>query len=214
LRAGFREIFFVWSCSVMGRRGPKPEPSSVKLAKGNSGHRPIGEEPTAEQVEANAAAAVKVEAPAWLKKEGLEVWERLAPRLLGQKLLFPIDAETFGRYCTNFARWLKMQAVLDAEGETYESESPHGKYKRAHPAYLIGDRLEKQLAAAEANFGLNPAERQRLYAARAAAAGAGGQLFGDLPTQRRPDRATPSSVAPPQQQPTTAAGKSAIGFLQ
>src|SRR5690348_14737446 len=126
----------------MGRRGPKPEPASVKLAKGNSGHRPIGEEPSVAEQAANAAA-VKVEPPAWLKKEGLEVWKRLAPRLLGQKLLFPIDAETFGRYCRNFARWLKMQAVLDKEGETYESESPHGKYKRAHPAYLIGDRLEK-----------------------------------------------------------------------
>ncbi len=43
-----------------------------------------------------------------------------------------------------------MQAVLDAEGETYQSESPHGTYKRTHPAYLIADRLES-LEDAHAN---------------------------------------------------------------
>jgi len=193
----------------MGRRGPKPEPASVKLAKGNSGHRPIGVEPQSEA----SAAIVKVEAPAWLKGAGLAVWKRLAPRLMGQKLLFHIDAETFGRYCKNFARWLKMQDVLDEEGETYESESPHGTYKRAHPAYLIADRLEKQLASAEANFGLNPAERQRLYAARAAAAGAGmGSLFGDeeMPAQRRPAKSVPGAERPAE----PGKPRSAVGFLQ
>jgi hypothetical protein len=31
----------------MGRRGPKPQPASVKQAKGNPGHRPIGADPDA-----------------------------------------------------------------------------------------------------------------------------------------------------------------------
>ncbi|MGF7161274.1 P27 family predicted phage terminase small subunit [Rhodoligotrophos appendicifer] len=165
------------------RRGPKPEPASVKLAKGNSGRRPIGAEA---EVKDDAAAKAAVSPPAWLKKDGLVVWNRIAPRIMKLKLLSVADSETFARYCRNFARWLRMQETLDREGETYESESAHGKLKRAHPAFLIGDRLERQLLAAEANFGLNPAERQRIFAARAGA-GAPGDLF----DPRRPDDRDP-----------------------
>lgn len=165
----------------MGRRGPKPTPVSVKVAKGNPGRRPLGENPDiigAEQEVEQVVVAV-ITAPSWLQDEGLKVWERLAGRLAGQKLLFQLDAESFARYCKNFASWLKMQEALDAEGFTYESESPHGTYKRSNPAYMIADRLEKQLSAAEANFGLNPAERQRLFAARAA--GSFNDLFNNNP---------------------------------
>lgn len=186
----------------MGRRGPRPEPAAVKEKKGSS-RRPIGNDPV---VEADAASA-RVAAPAWLKGDGLNVWKRLAPRLIGMNLLSGTDAETFARYCKNFARWFKMQKVLDTEGETYESESPHGKYKRAHPAYVIADRLERQLTAAEANFGLNPAERQRIFAARAAAlAGGAPDLFSGSSAKAAPPAAVPANAA--------AKPKSAVGFLQ
>lgn len=167
----------------MGRRGPKPDPAAVKKAKGNPGRRPVGADPIAAN---DAAAATAVEksaiggviAPKWLKGSGLEIWDRLAPRLVSMKLLSPVDGEAFGRYCRNYGRWVRMQKVLDDEGEVYESESQHGKLKRAHPAFLIADRLERQLLATEDRFGLNPAERQRLYAARAV--NPMGDLFGDL----------------------------------
>ena len=182
----------------MGRRGPKPEPASVKIAKGNPGRRPIGEVPAVD------GSGAVVNPPAWLKKDGLRVWKRLAPRLQALKLLASIDAEAFARYCRNFARWLRMQETLDKEGETYESESPHGKYKRAHPAFLIADRLERGLVSAEANFGLNPAERQRLFAARAS--GSLGDLFGGAKVDDKKP-AMPAANAP-------ARGEgSAVGFL-
>ncbi len=78
---------------------------------------------------------------------------------------------------------------------------------RAHPATVIADRLERQLTTAEANFGLNPAERQRIFAARAALGAAGG-LFDDVPEQRKPS--TPTRPAVPEQ--PKASGKLA-GFL-
>lgn len=188
----------------MGRRGPKPEPASVKLAKGNSGHRAIGVDASpAEQV--RAAAAITVKPPTWLKDDGLKVWKRLAPRLIGQKLLFQIDAETFARYCKNFARWLKMQQRLDTMGEIYEIETASGIVRRSDPAYMIADRLERQLVTAEASFGLNPAERQRLFAARASGS-IGGLFDGDKPP------------ANPQQKPATQPDVKepavpAVGFL-
>lgn len=182
----------------MGRRGPKPEPAAVKIAKGNPGNRPIGVVP-------EAAAPVKTVAPpVWLKDEGLDVWKRLAPMLAAMNILTKIDAWTFGRYCRNFARWLKMNERLDDMGEIYEIQTASGNVRRNDPAYLIADRLERQLAAAEAAFGLNPAERQRLFAARAAA-GAQGTLFAG---QQVPE--SPSGRAQREPKPE---GKSPLGLL-
>ena len=192
----------------MGRRGPKPEPAAVKIAKGNSGRRPIGADPVVpddRDADTSKVGPKGIAPPRWLKGEGLKVWKRLEPRLTAMKLLTQIDAEAFGRYCRNFARWLKMQQTLDDEGETYESESAHGKLKRAHPAFLIADRLERQLASAEANFGLNPAERQRLFAARAV--GQIGDLFGGSGVPEKKPAAAPVKSEPPR-------SPSAVGFLQ
>lgn len=166
------------------RRGPKPAPAVIKEAKGNPGRRRIGRDPVAA-----VAATSGVAPPDWLKGEGLKTWDRLAPNVARLKLLTPVDAEAFARYCRNVSRWLKMQAVLDKEGETYESESAHGKLKRAHPAFLIGDRLARLLETQESVFGLNPAERQRIFAARSMTPDPAGDLFGarrDEPSAPQP----------------------------
>jgi P27 family predicted phage terminase small subunit len=154
------------------RRGPKPAPAAIREAKGNPGKRRMAADTAA------TLAVVGVPAPEWLKGEALGVWRRLAPNVARLKLLTPVDAESFARYCRNLARWLKMQDALDAEGETYTSESAHGTLKRVNPAFLIGDRLARLLEAQEAVFGLNPAERQRIFASRTMTPDPAGDLFG------------------------------------
>ena len=176
------------------RRGPAPEPAARKTATGNPGRRPILageiEEPAIDDDNQIENVISVVECPAWLNADGRMIWDRLAGRLATMKILEMIDAETFGRYCMDFGRWIKLQRVLDAEGETYESESPHGTYIRSHPAFIQASRLNRELMMAEANFALNPADRQRLFAARAAAgAGAGlGAGGADLFDQSNGDR--------------------------
>lgn len=211
-----------------GRRGPAPQPAAIKRAKGNPGNRPIA---TAEQeAEAARLAALSDhgfdsardggagadsaqvpseggggsaahDAPDWLSVEGREIWDWLAPRLTTMKILQQLDVGAFGRYCNNFGRWVKLQKRLDAEGETYESESPHGNYVRANPAFMMADRLDRACERAEANFALNPADRQRLFAARAAA-GAGAGLFDH-----------PSDGAGGEDRPQEGERRSPIGLL-
>lgn len=176
------------------KRGPKPDPAPVKMAKGNPGRRRIGADPAIGTPETGVASP-----PAWLKGDGLMVWRRLAPNAARLKLLTPVDGESFARYCRNLARWLKMQNVLDKEGETYESESAHGKLKRAHPAFLIADRLGRMLECQEAVFGLNPAERQRIFAARSMTPDPAGDLFGsrrDDPAEQVAPRETAQPTGP------------------
>lgn len=187
-------------------RGPKPQPAAVREQKEavRSPHRPRPALP-----EATLASGAGVLPPKWLKGEGLKIFERRAPSLRAAKLLTEADVETFARYCRNFARWLKMQKEIDKEGEAYESESQWGKLKRVNPAFLIADRLERQLLAAEDRFGLNPAERQRIMIARANT-GVSGDLFGAptaAPSAKRPDdpAAEPMQPAEPAESP--------VGFL-
>lgn len=195
-------------------RGRKPQPGTVKEQKGavrSTRKRPPASAPAA----SSATAAIGgVAPPAWLKLEGRTIWHRLTPHLRAAKLLTPADAETFARYCRNFARWLKLQRVLDREGETYETETygmaadggeaRGSKLKRAHPAFLIADRLERQLLAAEDRFGLNPAERQRIFAARSQT-GVSGDLFApaDGPADKRDGdpAAQPAAAAEPIESP-------------
>lgn len=180
--------------------GPKPQSAAEREQKEpvRSKHRP---RPALPETPAGG-----VNPPAWLKKEGLKIWQRLAPPLQRAKLLSQSDAETFARYCRNFARWLKMQKEIDKEGEAYESESQWGKLKRVNPAFLIADRIERQLLATEDRFGLNPAERQRIFAARAAATNAGDMFSAPQPDKRPDDvAAEPTQPAEPEQGP--------VGFL-
>jgi P27 family predicted phage terminase small subunit len=170
----------------MGRRGPKPEAAAIKEKKGNPGHRPIGSDPSPQK---DAAKKIAVSPPSWLKAgKGLEVWKRLAPRLISLKLLTTTDVETFGRYCRSCARWLQMQQKIDKQGLTRHVKSNHGEWDRPHPLLLPSDRLEVRLQAFEACFGLNPADRQRIFAARATTPDpAARDLFGDDTPAGRPD---------------------------
>jgi P27 family predicted phage terminase small subunit len=156
-----------------------------------------------------AVPADGLQPPKWLKQEALGIWKRLAPPLRASKLLAQADVEAFARYCRNFARWLKMQKDLDKEGEAYESEGQWGKLKRVNPSFLIADRIERQLLAAEDRFGLNPAERQRIFAARAAA-GAPLDLFGS--SQSQVERRANDPAAQPTQ-PAEPEDEQLVGYL-
>lgn len=151
--------------------------------------------------------------PSWLKADhGLQIWERLSPTLAQAKLLTAADADAFGRYCRNFARWLKLQDEMDTGGETYISESQHGTLKRANPAFIMADRLERMLLALEDRFGLNPAERQRIMAARAQSATTG-DLFPGVAPKPVDDKARrhgdPAADAAPAAEPIS----SPLGLL-
>lgn len=133
-------------------------------------------------------------APPTLKGAALAVWRRLAPRLQAMKLLTPTDTETFARYCRNYARWLEVNDWLDkhaGEGETSVHYLTETGYERVRAAMMVSLRLEPVLERVEDRFGLNPAERQRIFAQRAAGApGDPSDLFGG---EARRDRQAPGA---------------------
>lgn len=179
-------------------RGPKPAAGAIKSQKAAVRSTRKPKATTAGMVVAVADA--KGAAPSWLTGDGLAIWKRMAPGLRAARLLQAPDEMAFARYCRNFAAWLKLRKALDKDGFTYDaSTTTGGTLRRADPNFLIADRLERQLLAVEDRFGLNPAERQRIIAARAVH-GTGG-LFDQAP--EKPAGATPpSEPAKPVDAPT------------
>ncbi len=195
----------------MGKRGPKKQPPAIATAKGNPGHRSKKslEDPAVALSLAGAGAgytksegvggrseSVLIPSPPWLTDEARKIWRAKMPELVKLNIMQRVDAYAFGRYCENFAMWLQAKRDMKEGGAWYRSSSPHGEYKRAHPAFMIADRLDRALDRAEANFGLNPADRQRLFLARSD--NPIGDLFGhhEKPT-KAPDEiedVPPSSV--------------------
>lgn len=184
----------------MGRRGPKAQDAAVASQKAavRSKREKRKVAPPAQPAQANGVR----KPPAWLKDRGVEIWNRLAPSLTLAKLLTASDELAFARYCRNFATWLDLRDKLDTDGYSYEAESyaaasdKKTTLRRLDPNFMVSDRLERQLLAAEDRFGLNPSERQRIMVARAAS-GYAGDLFGAEPGGggKAQDPATPAAPA-------------------
>lgn len=175
----------------MGRRA---QPGAVKAAKA-----PVRSTRKPAAVSADQVQEGGTKAPAWLKGEGLAIWQKRGPVLRQARLLAASDELAFARYCRNFALWIKLRADLDKRGYTYDASTTNGgTLRRADPSFLIADRVERQLLAVEDRFGLSPSERQKIMAARANQPTGG--LFGDERAAADP-AAQPAEAATPEASP-------------
>lgn len=176
-------------------RGRKPQAAATRAVKAavRSRRKPVIVEP--------AVAVGEVQAPAKMGPLAVQVWNALAPQLVASKLLTPLDVPAFGRYCRLTARFEEAARIIDKDGLTYESVSAHGTLKRFHPAAMLEMRYSRELASLESSFGLNPGDRQRIFAERARVGGQG-TLF---PGEQRPA---------PEDASAARADESPIGFLQ
>jgi P27 family predicted phage terminase small subunit len=195
-------------------RGRKPQPAAIKEQKAAVRSKRKRRDSASRSAAVPPASAP----PPSLKGEGRKVWDRLAATLRQAKLLTDADAPAFARYCRNTALWEEMRSLAQREGIIYETETylfddgkdggetrpaRANKLKRIHPAFVIADRLERQLLAIEDRFGMNPAERQRIFAARAQT-GVSGDLFAAVDAgERRPGdpAAEPAKPAEPIDSP-------------
>lgn len=183
-------------------RGRKPKPEAVREQISPVRSR---RKQAAKTADAGAAVLVGgVAPPASVKGFALELWNRLAPTLILAKLLSAADVPAFARYCRLSARWEQAERTIEDEGLTYESESAHGKLKRAHPAAMLSMRYSRELLSLETQFGLLPAERQRIMANRAQT-GVSGDLFAQP--------AKPEAEKPPAPGPVGPAVSSPVGLL-
>lgn len=139
----------------MGRRGPKPAPTAIKIARGT-----VRGKPNAEPQPPVSGVAM----PSHLGEVAASKWAELLPLLQGVKVMTRADVEALARYCDTYEWWLATRAKLRAEGDTYPILNDGGqvKYIAQRPEVSIAHKLAQQLRQLEQDFGLNPSARTSL----------------------------------------------------
>lgn len=136
----------------MGRRGPKTQPTAVKIFRGNPSKENLAEKVARQPKPSEASLAP----PPILEGHALAMWNRRAPQLAAMKVLTDADIETLTRYC--IAWELYMLAYAAVKGAGLSSEIASGRRTTTPEATLIRG-YHADLLQIEREFGLTPSGR-------------------------------------------------------
>jgi P27 family predicted phage terminase small subunit len=136
----------------MGRRGPSPTPTSLKILFGNPGKRPL-------KTPRTEGPSGRVDCPQWLTASAKAEWRRLAPELKRRGLLTPLDRAAFATYCQAYGRWRDCLASIETLGTVYVTASG-----RVHerPEVKMAHQYSQSMRAFAVEFGLTPGSRTRM----------------------------------------------------
>jgi P27 family predicted phage terminase small subunit len=139
----------------MGKRGPKPAPTAIKIARGTVRSR-RNTEP--------APPTTGIVMPGHLGEVAQAKWRELLPLLQAVRVMTDADVEALARYCDTYEWWLATRAILKEQGCTYPILNDGGeiKYIAQRPEVSIAHKLAQQLRQLEQDFGLNPSARSSL----------------------------------------------------
>lgn len=146
----------------MGKRGPRPTPTKLKVLRGNPGCRPLNKSEPEPPTDGIAM-------PPHLGEVAAARWHELLPMLQAVKVMTKADIEALARYCDTYEWWLATRAKLKKEGDTYPILNDKGeiKYIAQRPEVSIAHKLAVQLRQLEQDFGLNPSARTSLHVEQA-----------------------------------------------
>lgn len=114
----------------------------------------------AEPEPANASARL----PRWaeLSGEALRCYKRYAPMLRDMRVLTEPDVGSLVQLCRRYEEYMRYRAQVEAEGDTFWSESKLGRQLRPHPAVMLRDRAWGDFQKGLIEFGLTPVSRSRI----------------------------------------------------
>lgn len=135
----------------MGKRGPAPQPTKLKLLKGET--RPSRVNKREPQLPPTAPRC-----PTWLNREAKAEWRRIVPQLDKFGLLATIDRGELTAYCVAWATFVEASRLVDRLGLVVEGERGFVK----NPALQIMRDQAAIVRAFGSDFGLSPSARTHL----------------------------------------------------
>jgi P27 family predicted phage terminase small subunit len=139
----------------MGRRGPPPDPTAIRLIKGNPGKRPIN------KAEPKPEAKVP-DCPEHLNEVARGQWDKLVPVLLGMKVLTEADQIALANLCQAYATLIEAQNQMAKTGILYKTNSGHIQQS---PLLSIINGQVHIVNSLLREFGLTPSARTRVSVA-------------------------------------------------
>jgi len=146
--------------------GPRPQPTAIKAAKGNTGHRPLPkDEPEPEALPESAPA------PAGLSDAARAEWKLVAPRLARARVLSDLDVEAVEQLCEIRATLRVARAeqakVRKAGGLLVKN---HGQLV-PHPIIGLVSKLHDEELRRLVEFGMTASSRSKVKKTAPAKAG-------------------------------------------
>lgn len=141
----------------MGRRGPPPTPTHLRVLNGNPGKRPPNRrEPR--------PAKTSPRCPAWLSKDAKNAWKRMVPALRAIGVLTSVDGEALAAFCQTYARWRQAEEFLDQHGMVYPLRDEKGNLRcmQQFPQVSIARNMLLLMRSFLQEFGMTPASRTRI----------------------------------------------------
>jgi len=142
----------------MARRGPPPQPTSLRVLRGNPGKRSLnGREP---RLELRTPSC-----PRWLGPEAKKAWHQTVPVLCRMRILTRVDRDALTAYCQTYARWVAAEMFLDKHGEVYPLRDEKGNVRcmQQFPQVAIARGLLQVLRCYQQEFGMTPSARSRVH---------------------------------------------------
>lgn len=141
--------------------GRKPQPTQLKLLRGNPGRRTINRaEPR--------PGALEPTVPKELRDRAARAeWTRLAPQLFPSGHVTTVDRGALIGYCLKYAQWLKLEK--EAAKTPAILKTAKG-YPIPNPALGMANKLFALVLKAAAELGITPSSRSRVAATAAPAA--------------------------------------------
>ena len=130
----------------MGKRGPPPKPSKLKLLEGT--YRPDRAANNEPQPKAEHSAC-----PNWLSPDGKKKWKEYAEKLTRLGLLDELSEELFAQYCHWWGRFRQAQRLITKHGAPVSQREGYQKLERE--AQMMMNRLAKE-------FGFGPGSRSHV----------------------------------------------------
>lgn len=136
----------------MGRRGPAPKPTALRVLEGNPSHRPL---PSGEPKPLKG----RPKCPSWLSREAKRTWRELVPQLEAMGLLTRADGHLLAIYCETWAEYRAAVEYLREYGTVYDAGH---RGVIARPEVGVAQKARVLLRQYAQEFGLTPSARGRL----------------------------------------------------
>lgn len=136
----------------MGQRGPAPQPTALKILRGNPGKRALNKrEPQPE--------ATIPDCPAHLDDVARAEWGKIVPVLTRMRVLTEADYITLANLCQTYSRWIAAQSELNKVGTAGFLYKTSSGYIQVSPLLTIVNTCVDQLTKLCREFGLTPSSR-------------------------------------------------------
>jgi P27 family predicted phage terminase small subunit len=144
----------------MGRRGPQPVPTNLRLLRGETRPSRINRaEPRPREL--------TPEPPEWLSAAAAEEWARVVPDLVTMGTVKAVDATALACYCEAVARFRAASQLVARAGLMIKDRDG---IIRKNPAVGQARDASAEVRAWARDFGLTPSARQPLRVEHSVAA--------------------------------------------